>query len=106
MYWCDDIKKNKVEKIFFTYVLETILYEVGSKELLDSVLNILQNKFNCNITDCYLHPRYFKYVLEILKEKQRRIIIDSLIMNLKDFDNQRSINFFIKTIHHDTSGAN
>ena len=87
-----------MKQVFLTYTLEETLLEIDSKKTLDFISDILHKKFSCDMMNCYSHPEYLKYVLNRLEKKLSSKIINILLIELKDFSDQRQIKDFIKII--------
>ncbi|MFQ5573481.1 MAG: hypothetical protein ACE5EJ_04460 [Nitrosopumilaceae archaeon] len=62
------------------------------------VLNLLKTKYNCYITDCYLHPEYLRDILKVRYGVTSAQVINQIEEKLEEFSNQLPINEFLKKL--------
>lgn len=86
---------QKTKKAFVTYVIEQSLFEIGGSQLLDEVSNLIQEKYGCNIIECYRHPDYLNNVLDVIYGKSHKHIVNLIQEKLSDFLEIKPITEFL-----------
>jgi len=87
-----DVRKGLV----FIAIQETLM-RISRKDY-ERVVTRLKAKYNCYITDCYLHPEYLKDILEGLYGESSGQIINQIEEKLEKFSNQKPIKNFLKRL--------
>jgi len=84
-----DVRKGLV----FIAIQETLM-RISRKDY-ERVVTRLKAKYNCYITDCYLHPEYLKDILEGLYGESSGQIINQIEEKLGELSNQIPVNEFL-----------
>lgn len=92
-----DINDNEIEKGLVTLAIKDTLLGIGSVQY-DKVVGMLENKYNCYLSDCYEHPEYLKQILEELFGNSYNVIIDSIQQKLANFKSKQSVHKFLQVI--------
>ncbi len=83
--------------ILITWTIEKTLLDLG-KPTYDKVIDMLKNEYQCNLTDCYIHPEYLNAVLKKLPADSSVAIVVSITIELKEFLYKEPIRRFIEAI--------
>ncbi len=92
------LAKDQMKVALVTYAVEQSLLEKGGSETLQSVISILEKKYNAKIEDCYEHPDYLHDVIEELYSDSAKEIAKSIKSKLEEFEYQDPIAHFMKEI--------
>jgi hypothetical protein len=89
-----DFDDAQIKKALIAFSIEKSLLDVG-EPVLQKVMSILKNDYNCYIPDCYEHPEYLKRILSDLYGDGHVAIVNSIKENLRDFSNHISVQKFL-----------
>jgi hypothetical protein len=87
---------DKVYDALVLMAVEKALLDVG-KAMYDIVIERLGRKYDCGLSDCYLHPEYLNSVLKELGDV-RNEIVKSINEQLMEFTTKGSIAKFLQVI--------
>ena len=77
--------------------IELTLLEIG-KEMYDKVVNMLYERYQCYIPDCYEHPQYLSEIFYELYGNTSNVVIEKIRKQLEEFSYQESIAKFLKEL--------
>ena len=87
-----------VQKGLVCLVIESTLLKIG-KPTYDKVVDDLNKKYHCYLTDCYEHPEYLSEILKGLYGNAHDVIIKSIHEQLEEFSYHESIKQFLQVIN-------
>lgn len=88
-----------VRKALVTITVEKVLLEIGGAGLLNDVLQILHEKCQSYLPDCFDHPENFRKVWNELDQSTCNLVVDSVKRNLEEFAYQKSIGNFLSGLN-------
>lgn len=86
-----------VKKALVTVTIEKALLDYG-KPALEKVIRILNKEYHCYLPDCYEHPEYLAKILKELYGNASKVIIESILRQLEEFNSQKPIEKFLTVI--------
>lgn len=91
---CDDfaIKRNLV-----SLAIGKMLIDIDSRRY-SEVTNLLNKKYDIDISDCYERPDCLRDTLKELYGNSSKFMIDSIKQNLADFPDHEAIAKFLNTL--------
>jgi len=93
----DDPIDSDIRKGLVILAIEGSLMKIGRNDY-EIVLKLLKTKYNCYITDCYLHPEYLRDILKVRYGVASDQVINQIEEKLEKFSNQLPINEFLKRL--------
>jgi len=91
--------KEEVKRALVTLAVEKALLDIG-KPTYDKVLEILNTKYQCNLPDCYEHPKYLNEILRQLSGNAGKVIVESIARQLEEFNHHKPIKKFLEVIYN------
>ena len=88
---------DKVRQGLVSLILEKTLLDIGSGTYC-TVKDELKKRYNCYLTDCYVHPEYLTFILKDLYGDSYRKIVKSINEQLAEFSYQKPIEKFIDSL--------
>ncbi len=88
---------DNVYEALVILAVEKTLLDVG-KAAYDNVIETLDRKYHCGLSDCCLHPEYLNNVLKELFGDAGNNIVKSITEQLKEFSTKASVAKFLQVI--------
>lgn len=87
---------DEIHRVLVSLAIEKALLDVG-KLIYETMIDILGEKYNCTIKDCYDNPQYLRQILDTL-DNAGNVITVSLKKDLDGFKNIEKIGKFLQVI--------
>ncbi len=88
---------DKVRQILVSVILEKTLLDIGSGTYC-MVQDELKRKYQCQLTDCYVHPEYLIFILKDLYGDSYKQIVRIVNGRLEEFSYQEPIAKFMESL--------
>ena len=92
-----NVDMSEIRRAIVTLSIEKVLLDMG-KPVYDRVIEKLETKHNCYLTDCYANPSCLQNVLKELFGRSSESIIKSIGKNLEEFSDNKQIGRFLDII--------
>lgn len=87
-----------MKRALVCYTIEQTLVEMGGMTMLNTVTQILNDKYHCTIMDCYDRPECLSHALGYLFGNSYTKIIKSINEKLEEFSYQKPISHFLEDL--------
>ena len=91
------IKDLSSNPSWVSIAIEQTLLEIGFNAL-DAVRNRLSDDYNRNFSDCYANPEFLNRILKDLYGTSYKVVVESIVKNLKECAREEAIIKFEKEI--------
>ena len=88
---------DKVRQGLVSTIVEKILLDIGSGAYC-TVKDELKKRYQCHITDCYVHPEYLNSILQDLYGDASMQIVRIINKKLEEFSYQKPIAKFMELL--------